>query len=406
VRVEIITIGDEVLRGETTENNTVWLSVALTAAGIPPWRETALPDDINLIRDEFSAAAGRSDTVIVTGGLGPTVDDVTRQAAIEAFGGRFEIHAEIIAEIERRFEGLDFEMPAGYRDLARIPEGAELLDNTVGAAPGLAMTVDGCRIFLLPGVPSEMKEIFQRLVLPRLTSGEPERRRVLRVYGLLETEVENRIARVLGAEELERLSIISSPAGISVYLPAGLDDGTASEAADALGEDLFGEGMDRLEEIVVGKLRERGMTLATAESLTGGMLASMIVSVPGASEAFLEGFITYSNESKVRILGVEKDLIETVGAVSGKVCGQMAEGARRISGADVALSTTGIAGPGGATADKPVGLCWMGMARDGATDCRKRKMAGDRGMIRIRTACICLDMLRRWLSGAKSGSIL
>lgn len=400
MRTEIITVGDEVLRGETAENNTVWLSIALTAAGLPPSRETVLPDDIDVIRDELSAAAARSETVIVTGGLGPTVDDVTRQAAIDAFGGEVEIREEIIVEIERRFIGLGVAMPEGYRDLARIPAGAEVLDNAVGAAPGLMMTEGECRVFLLPGVPGEMKEIFERLVLPQLASGEKELRKVLRVYGLMETAVEERVVPVLGADELERLSIISSPAGISVYLPAGIDTVIAEKAAESLGDNLFGEGRDRLEEVVVGMLRSRKMTLATAESLTGGMLASMIVSVPGASEIFLEGYITYSNESKIRILGVEEKAIEAAGAVSEEVCRQMAEGAGRISGADITLSTTGIAGPGGATPGKPVGLCWMGLAHAGATECRQRKMAGDRGMIRLRTACVCLDMLRRRLLGS------
>ena len=400
MNVEIITIGDEVLRGETTENNTVWLSMVMTAAGLSPSRGTALPDDIDIIRDELSAAAARSEAVIVTGGLGPTVDDVTRQAAIDAFGGEVEIRDEIVAGIKRRFGEIGFAMPEGYMDLARIPAGAEVLDNTVGAAPGLALKAGGCRIFMLPGVPAEMKEIFERLVLPQLTSGSQEWRKVLRVYGLMETEVEKRVATLLGADELEQLSIISSPGGISVYLPAGIDAGTAAKAAESLGDNLFGEGRDQLEEIVVGMLRERGITLSTAESITGGMLASMIVSVPGASETFLEGYITYSNESKFRILGVGEKSIEAAGAVSEEVCGQMAEGARKNSGADIALSTTGIAGPGGATPGKPVGLCWMGLARAGVTECRHRRMAGGRGMIRLRTAYICLDMLRRSLTGS------
>jgi len=402
MRVEIITVGDEVLRGETVKNNTVWLSIALTSAGIPPLRSTALPDRIDVIRDELAAAAARSDAVVVTGGLGPTVDDVTRQAAIDAFGGEVEIRDDIIAGIERRFAELGFTMPEGYRDLARIPSGAELLDNIVGAAPGLALKEGECGIFLLPGVPGEMQDIFERLVLPRLVSGSEGRRKVLRVYGLMETAVEHRLAPVIGEDLLEHLSIISSPSGISVYLPPGIDDAIASKAAESLGDDLFGEESDRLEEVVVGMLRQRGLTLATAESLTGGMLASLIVSVPGASETFLEGYVTYSNESKTRILGVEEKAIVTDGAVSEEVCGQMAEGAARISGADIALSTTGIAGPGGAAEGKPVGLCWMGLTHAGMTECRKRKMTGGRGMIRLRTACICLDMLRRRLLGLEN----
>ncbi len=330
------------------------------------------------------------------------MDDVTRQAAIDAFGGEVEIHDGIVAGIERRFTELGFMMPEGYRDLARIPAGAELLDNIVGAAPGLALKAGECGIFLLPGVPGEMKEIFERLVLPRLASGSEDRRKVLRVYGLMETSVEERLAPVIGEDLLEHLSIISSPSGISVYLPPGIDDAIAEKVAESLGDDLFGKDRDRLEEVVVGMLRERGLTLATAESLTGGMLASLIVSVPGASETFLEGYVTYSNESKTRILGVEERAIVNDGAVSEEVCGQMAEGAARISGADIALSTTGIAGPGGAVEGKPVGLCWMGLNHAGMTECRKRKMVGDRGMVRLRTACICLDMLRRRLLGMEN----
>jgi nicotinamide-nucleotide amidase len=397
MRIEIITVGDEVLRGATRENNAVWLSTALTAAGIPPSRQTSIPDDIGMIRDELSAAAARSDVAIVTGGLGPTVDDVTRQAAIDAFGGKVETREDIVTGIEKRFDELGFTMPEGYRDLARIPAGAEVLDNIVGAAPGLALESGGSRLFLLPGVPSEMKEIFGRLVLPRLSSEPEDERKVLRIYGLMETAVEERLAPLFNADEFERLSIISSPTGISVYLPAGLDAGAVAKARESLGDDLFGEGSENLEETVVGMLRDRGLTLATAESLTGGMLSSMIVSVPGASETFLEGYVTYSNESKTRILGVEAGAIDAGGAVSEEVCAQMAIGARRISGADVALSTTGIAGPGGATAEKPVGLVWMGLSYGDVTECRKGKMGGTRGMVRLRTACICLDMLRRKL---------
>jgi nicotinamide-nucleotide amidase len=399
MKIEIITIGDEVMRGETLENNTVWLSVALTAVGLTPCRETSLPDEIGGIRDELSAAAGRSDAVIVTGGLGPTVDDMTRQAAIEAFGGEVEFRPDIIESIRRRFDEIGFEMPGGYLDLARIPAGAEPLENIIGAAPGLAMEQGGCMIFLLPGVPSEMKEMFDRVVLPRLAKAVDGRsrslRKVIRVFGLMETAVEGRISPVLGDEAMKDTSIISSPSGISVYLPEGTEDEIHEGVLKSLGDDVFGTGRVRLEEVVVRMLLERGLTLAAAESLTGGMISSMIVSVPGASGTFLEGFITYSNESKVRALGVDPRSIEDHGAVSEEVCRQMAEGARCKSGADIALSATGIAGPDGGTDEKPVGLCWMGLSGAAGTNCRQRRMAGDRAMIRMRTASMCLDMLRR-----------
>jgi nicotinamide-nucleotide amidase len=328
---------------------------------------------------------------------------MTRGAAIDAFGGEVEIREDIIDGIERRFGELGLSMPGGYRDLARIPAGAEILDNNIGAAPGLAVEIGGSRIFLLPGVPSEMKDMLERIVLPRLERSGIERREVLRIYGLTETSVEEIVSACLDPGQLNRLSIISAPSGISVYLPAGLEEAKVEVIKDRFGDNLFGEGRVRLEEVVVNNLLESGQSLVTAESLTGGMLSSMIVSVPGASGTFLEGYITYSNESKIRILGVDSGILEESGAVSEEVCAQMAEGALRISGADYALSTTGIAGPGGATETKPVGMCWMGLSHAGSTECRVRKMAGDRGMIRTRTACVCLDMLRRRLLSASPG---
>jgi nicotinamide-nucleotide amidase len=258
-------------------------------------------------------------------------------------------------------------------------------------------------VYLLPGVPSEMREMFERRILPSVSRDAGEPRKVLRVFGLMETAVEERLAPALGEELLRGLSIISSPSGISVYLPEGIDEGTAAAAAESLGPDLFAEGPARLEEVVVAMLREKGLTIATAESLTGGMLASLIVSVPGASETFLEGYITYSNESKIRVLGVDAGAIERSGAVSEEVCAQMAAGAARVSGADAALSTTGIAGPGGAVPGKPVGSCWMGLFRSGGIECRRRRMAGDRAMVRLRTSCYCLDMLRRRLISEDEG---
>lgn len=397
MKVELIIVGAEVLRGRTAESNEVWLARALDAAGMIVRRIAVVGDSLPEIAGELTAAARRADAVIVTGGLGPTVDDMTREAAIEAFGGGVDLRPGVVREIERRFERYGLAMPDGYRALERIPAGAEVLENRVGAAPGLQLAVGGCDLFLLPGVPGEMREMFTRSVLPVIAPRGCSSGEVLRVFGIGETRVEERLAASLGRPLPDGLSIIAGPSGTSVYLPPGLPAAAVARVRDALGPDLFGGGFDRLEEIVLRLLRERGATLATAESITGGMLASMLVSVPGASETLLEGCVAYSNSSKTRMLGVDESVIAEFGAVSAEVCDLMAEGARRASGADVALSTTGIAGPGGATADKPVGLCFVGLASAAGTRSMELRLAGDRETVRFRAASGALDLLRREL---------
>ncbi|MDD3642522.1 MAG: CinA family nicotinamide mononucleotide deamidase-related protein [Candidatus Krumholzibacteria bacterium] len=400
MNVELLIVGTEVLRGRTEESNEVWLARALDAAGLCVRRITVIGDDREQIAAQLGAAAGRAGAVIVTGGLGPTVDDVTREAAIDAFGGESDLRPEIVREIERRFEQFGFPMPEGYRALGRIPSGAQVIENRIGAAPGLRIVRGGCRLFLLPGVPAEMREIFTRAVLPALVPDGSLAGEVLRIFGIGETGVEERLVEVFGTPLPAGLSIISGPSGVGVYLPAGVAPEAVGRLRAVLGPDLFGGGNDRLEEVALRLLRQRGASLATAESVTGGLVASMLVSVPGASESLLEGYVTYSNESKTRLLGVGAAILEEFGAVSAEVCGLMAEGALRASGADYAVSTTGIAGPGGASEGKPAGLCFVGLASRAGTRRRELRSAGERETIRFRTACAAIDLLRRELAGS------
>lgn len=398
MKTELIIVGAEVLRGRTEESNEVWLARALDAAGLTVSRIAVVGDDRGQIAAELAGAASRCGAVIVTGGLGPTVDDVTREAAIEAFGGGADARPHIVREIERRFERFGYPMPDGYRALERIPAGARVLENRIGAAPGIWIPREGCDVFLLPGVPAEMREIFAQAVLPALAPRGRPAGEILRVFGIGETRVEERLAEALGTPLPEGLSIISGPSGIGVYLPGGVSAGQVGRVREALGPDLFGTGFERLEEVVLRMLRVRGASLATAESVTGGLVASLLVSVPGASETLLEGYVTYSDASKTRLLGVDESLIDRFGAVSAEVCLRMAEGARRASGADYALSTTGIAGPAGATAEKPVGLCHIGLASPSGARQRELRLAGDRETVRLRAACAALDLLRRKLT--------
>lgn len=399
--VEIIAVGGEILRGAVRELNSSVLSRELARIGHAPSRVTIVPDAVGRIEREIRAAVERSSFVVVTGGLGPTVDDVTTEAAIRALGGESEVREEIAALVAERFRALGRSMPAAYRARVRVPRGATVLPNTVGAAVGLRVSGQAFDLFLLPGVPEEMKEMFERSVRPVIARSGIDPMRRLGTCGLTETELEERLDRVLSNAEMGRLSIISQPAGVDLYVPADLrPDGAVDAIETALGDHCYTTGDASLEEVVLGLCADRRIRLATAESVTGGLLASTLVSVPGASAVLLEGFVTYSNESKSGRLGVDGALIREHGAVSAAVCVAMARGARDRSGADIALSTTGVAGPAGGSADKPVGLCYVGLDAAGASFCRTLRLPGSREMVRMRTVYRALDLLRLHLIGA------
>lgn len=397
--VEIIAIGDEILRGVVAEHNTTCLATVLTSIGLEPKRISVLPDDIEVIASELAAAIGRSGVVLVTGGLGPTVDDVTKDAAIKALGLETEVRVEIVDGLASRFRVLGREMPDAYRDQGRVPKGAVILPNTVGAAVGMRLEAGTSELFLLPGVPAEMRAMFKNHVLPGLAAPAGDSRRRLRTFGLTETEAENRLRNLIDGDLFRTLSIISSPSGVDVYLPSDLGAEVLAGLERELGSFLYATGEETLEEVVFGLLETNRNTLAVAESVTGGLVTHLIVSIPGASRFFIEGFVAYSNEAKVERLGVDARSLQRYGAVSGEVCVQMATGARERTGSDFALSTTGIAGPDGGSEQKPVGLCYVGLAAPGECFREKLMLTGDRNLIRRRTAYRALDLLRLGLVG-------
>jgi nicotinamide-nucleotide amidase len=402
-RIEIITIGDEVLRGEIRENNAQFISRALIRAGLEPERIVVLPDDMDILVREFRDTAARGGAIIVTGGLGPTVDDITKEAVIRALGAATEFHREVVEAVAVRLRDRGREMPEGYKDQGRIPVGAEIIPNPVGLAIGLRIPGKSFEIYLLPGVPSEMKAMFEASVLPRLGAKGQDAFLRLRTFGLMETQVEDVLRTAIPPEILEKVSLISSPKGVDAYLPREAAGPAMIEAAGkALGSHLYARGDASLEETVVKLLIEKKLTVSTAESVTGGLLASTIVSVPGASDTFREGFVTYANEAKIARLGVSSQTLGEFGAVSPEVCAEMAAGARRAASADCALSTTGIAGPTGATAGKPIGLCFVGLASSVGLYVRKLQLMGDRDMVRLRAVYFALDMLRLSLAGEKA----
>jgi len=398
VTVEILVVGSEIVQGRCGELNSGLISRELAAVGLEPSRITLLPDDRAVVASEIARAMDRADVVIVTGGLGSTVDDLTRRAAIDALGGETDVREDIRSAVEARFRGMDREPQKGYDDHAIVPRGALPLENGIGIAFGLRVPRGDKELYLLPGVPSEMKEMLRASVLPLLAGRGGGEALLLRTAGLTEAEVEERLATVLESGRLENVSIVSRDSGVDCYLRPGAWDGRTREAlVELFGSALYATGAESLEEVCVGALRGRRSTLSTAESVTGGLVASRIVSVPGASECFLEGFVTYGNRAKIGRLGVSPATLERHGAVSAEVCVEMAGGARERAGSDIGLSTTGIAGPDGATAGKPVGLCFVGLWDGREAYCERRIFPGDRNTVRSRAATAALDLMRLYL---------
>ncbi|UCF05989.1 MAG: CinA family nicotinamide mononucleotide deamidase-related protein [bacterium] len=401
-RLEIITVGDEVLRGEVQEDNARYLSRCCSAVGLEPSRVSVLPDGVDSLAREIVCAVKRSRIVIVTGGLGPTTDDITKEAAVRGLELETEFRDEIVVEIAERFRGFGRSMPDSYRDQGRIPAGAVTLPNTVGLAVGLLIAGPGYDLFLLPGVPAEMRAMFDSYVLPRLREGQGEKRIRFRTFALTETEVQERLAGIPVAADAGKPAIISSPSGVDLYLYASALTGDIHEEIRlAFGSYLYAAGDRRMEEMVLEMLASRREKLAVAESVTGGLLASTIVSVPGASDVFVEGWITYGDDAKIERLGTAAASLGRFGAVSSEVCAEMAVGARERSMADFALATTGIAGPGGGIGAKPVGLCYVGCACSEGQYVQRLMLPGDRSMIRSRTVFHTLDLLRLILMGER-----
>lgn len=400
-RAAIVTVGSELLRGDGLDTNSGWLGARLERLGIIAVTHATCPDDEAAIVDALAHACARVDVVITTGGLGPTTDDLTRAAAATLTGVPIELHEPSLAHIAALFASFGRTMSPSNRRQAEIPRGARVLTNEVGTAPAFVVEHRGVPIYCLPGVPREMRWLWDRYLEPELRArgGRPLAERTFRTVGIAES--------VLG----ERLAPLEEEAGVDVRYAAEEGLGTirvtilapGEEQAQALwlrAKELVGShvralGSDQLAEAVVGWLVARGLTLATAESCTGGRAAAAITAIPGASVVFGEGLVTYSNEAKSRLLGVPPALIADVGAVSAEVAVAMARGARARSGAALGLGVTGIAGPGGGSAAKPVGLVHMAVAGPGEGDVvhRERRYPGARDLVQVRATAAALGLL-------------
>ena len=406
---EIIAIGSELLAPTRTDTNSLWLTEQLNRLGIDVKLKTIVGDDDARLEEAIRDAVKRSRVVITTGGLGPTEDDVTRKVAARALGRRLVLDERVLEEIRNRFAQYKLTMPERNSRQAMVIDGATVLDNPNGSAPGLFLEHEGCAIALLPGPPREMQPMFESSVRPRLAekSGDVRfARRVLRVAGLGESAIDEKIAPIYTRYQNPQTTILFNSSEVEIHLSAqARTEAEAEELLDelsekietTLGDAVFAFRGETMEQVVGLRLSVGGFTVAVAESCTGGLVAQRLTDVPGSSKYFVEGVVAYSNAAKSKILGVDPKLILAQGAVSAEVAEAMAEGVRELAGTDFGLAITGIAGPDGGSEEKPVGLVYIALSDDAHTEHRKLSLPGDRHLVRWRASQAVLDLLRRRL---------
>ena len=410
MKLEVVTIGTELLLGQILDTNAAELGRALAAAGVEVVRHTSVADRPEVIRAAVTDALERTGFVITTGGLGPTRDDMTKREVAAVFGKALELDETVLRSLEDRFRRLGRAMPAVNRTQAEVPEGATVLPNPRGTAPGLWVEAEARVVVMLPGVPSEMRGLLVEEVLPRLaarSSGRVVRSRSVRTTGIAESALAERVGAI--EEEIAPLTLAYLPSaeGVDLRVTAwGLHEAEAerrlSQVATLLreraGEHSYGADGADLAAVVLDQLRARNARLVVAESCTGGLLSARITAVPGASSVFIGGVVAYDDVVKSGMLDVPPELLEQHGAVSEQVVSAMAEGVQRQFAVDAALAITGIAGPTGGTPEKPVGTVWLAARLGAQTRALKRIFPGDRGEIRGRSAQAALDVLRRLLA--------
>jgi nicotinamide-nucleotide amidase len=402
----VLSIGTEVARGELVNSNAAWLGAELTALGFEVVEHTIVDDDRGRIADALLRLATRMRVVVSTGGLGPTTDDVTTEAVASALGVGLVRDEASLDHIRRRFEKAGRTMTPSNEKQADFPAGADILSNPIGTAPGFGVHVGDCVAYFMPGVPREMKRMFEQQVAPRVRALAPNNffQLRLRTFGLPESVVGEKLDGVERAfpettigyrAQFPEIEVKVLVRAASHAAAREVCERATAEVRARLDPHVYGEADDTYPGVVGRALRGRGWTLAIAESCTGGLVGHLLTREPGASDFLVLDAVTYANSSKCRVLGVDEETIRWHGAVSPEVAGAMAEGARRVSGADVALSLTGVAGPSGGSDTKPVGTVYIALARpDGATEVQHRVFAGDRAQIQTLAAYAGLRMVR------------
>lgn len=409
---ELIMVGTELLLGEVIDTNSAYLAERLAAIGVDLFYVTKVGDNQGRIARLVKEAYQRADVVITSGGLGPTADDLTKEAVSEAFARDLVLCAKALGTIEARFQCMQAPMSDNNRRQAYLPRGAKPLPNPKGTAPGVLLELaDGKAIIMLPGVPVELEAIMEGSVIPYLAQRAAGGSgiifsRVLRFYGLGESNLENMIKDLLVAQNNPTIAPYAGSGEVRVRITAKANSEAEAteliapvekELLDRIGEYFYGYGDAGMETVVANLLLAQAKTIAIAESCTGGFISNLLTNVPGSSGYYMQGAITYSNLAKETVLGVDPRLIEEHGAVSEQVARAMAKGVREWANTDIGIGITGIAGPGGGTDTKPVGLVYIGLSSAQGELVQRRVFNGDRLQVKERAALAALDMLRRHL---------
>ena len=409
MRTEIIAVGTELLLGENVNTDAPMIAQGLAELGIGVYFQTVCGDNPDRLKSVLEVAKQRADLIITTGGLGPTADDLTKETIAAAFGKGLVRDEESMARLREHFKGRT--MTKNNEKQADVPEGCTVFQNDWGTAPACAFEGEGCLVIMLPGPPRECTPLFREKVMPFLEKrrGGALCSRYVKVFGMGESEMASRLSRQMDTWENPTAAPYAKEGECLVRITAmgkdkeeafAMAEPAVREVRQVLGDVVYGVDVDSLEQVVVQEMTARGLTLATAESCTGGLMGKRITDVPGASACYLGGVVSYQNEVKENLLGVRHETLITKGAVSEDTACQMAEGVRKALGADIGISTTGVAGPGGGTPEKPVGLIYVGIStKDKTWAVRILRPRQSRESLRRLASSTAFDLVRRHLEG-------
>ncbi|SMC26190.1 nicotinamide-nucleotide amidase [Clostridium acidisoli DSM 12555] len=409
MRAEILSVGTELLLGDILNTNAQYIARELANIGVNVFYQTVVGDNPERLKNAYNIAVNRSDIVITTGGLGPTKDDLTKEIAAEYFNKKLLLDEKSLEEMMGFFKKINRVPTENNKKQAYFPEGCIIIENHNGTAPGCIIEDGGKIAALLPGPPKEMKPMFQESIIPYLKKFQDGTlvSKVLRVSGIGESSVDKEIGHIIDRQKNPTVAPYAKDNEVHLRVTAkGKNEEEArkliipveKEIREVLGDiNVYGVDEESIEEVIAKMLIENNLTIGTAESCTGGFVAGKLIDYPGISKVFLEGAVTYSNEAKMKRLGVKESTLNKFGAVSGECAAEMAQGIARTAGTSIGISTTGIAGPGGGSEEKPVGLVYVGIYMFGKVITRKLNFAGSRQKVRDRATFTILDLLRREL---------
>ncbi|CEQ14729.1 competence/damage-inducible protein A [Paraclostridium sordellii] len=405
MKAEIITVGTEILLGDIVNTNSQFLAKELASLGLDVYYQSTVGDNESRLMDTLNESLDRSDIIITTGGLGPTNDDITKEVAAKCFNQELVFYNDIWKDIKQYFEKIGVEPTENNKKQAYFPKDCIILNNSNGTAPGAILKKENKMIIVLPGPPKEMIPMFNNELKKHLENLTDYKliSRILRFFGIGESELEDKLSDIINNQTNPTIAPYAKEGEVTLRITAksytkddadNLIDEVENKIKTLVGKYLYGYGETTLEETVAKLLVEKNLTIAVSESCTGGMVSSTLIDYPGISQVFMEGCVTYSNEAKMSRLGVKKETLDNFGAVSTETAIEMAKGVAMNLKTNVGLSTTGIAGPGGGTTEKPVGLVYIGLYINGKTKVKKLNLAGSREKIRVKATKEALNFLR------------